>query len=510
MTQDQRAAFEAQIELPPLPEWSKMDNLANLVPSEIRQCIAEYARQAVAEAIARDRQQQYRSVYEEGWKDALEWRGRQQRGEPVAAEIMRRVYKDSDEHKQYLTARFGKGSSGVAGESFEWDGHRWAYRYTSFDDAGEYDLLYRPAPQPAEPAKGTGGKAPFDATKGAPTRPTADEAHSALNWIYDHPNSDSYTEFTVLRNFINMWPAEPVNVPNGYLRTLGRLLSWAEAQICLHEETHRGGAIWEICDQCGAKWADDEGGRPEFQWPGEITNARALLARYDRPLCSTDMQRAEKRDAESQPAATPPTSIPRDLLGRIVDEVFDSCCEDTTPIEDIYRVIVRTYGQPAASAEPAMRVRVVYRGEENFPDLVIDWTSASLDALPHGTVVDLHAAPVVASAEPLREAVETAIVRFDLLARNRNHGAVNPAVGAAELRSALNAAPVGNLPKHFGVDLTEDDIKMVRDATLEEAASASVLIRAWAGGDPGLADIQKVILALKTQPRPIISRRTAN
>lgn len=75
-------------------------------------------------------------------------------------------------------------------------------------------------------------------------------------------------------------PAEPVKVPSDDLRTLQNLLSWAEAQICLHEETHRGGAIWEICDQCGAKWADDEGGRPAFERPNEITDARALLAKY--------------------------------------------------------------------------------------------------------------------------------------------------------------------------------------------------------------------------------------
>jgi hypothetical protein len=29
---------------------------------------------------------------------------------------------------------------------------------------------------------------------------------------------------------------------------------------CEHEDTHRGGAIWTICDQCGKRWADDEGG----------------------------------------------------------------------------------------------------------------------------------------------------------------------------------------------------------------------------------------------------------
>lgn len=41
-------------------------------------------------------------------------------------------------------------------------------------------------------------------------------------------------------------------------------LNEIERNTCSHEETHRGGVIWEICDQCGAKWADDEGGKPEF------------------------------------------------------------------------------------------------------------------------------------------------------------------------------------------------------------------------------------------------------
>ncbi|MGB6105685.1 MAG: hypothetical protein WBF88_17720 [Pusillimonas sp.] len=40
MTQDYK--------LPPLPEWSKMDNLAGLVPSEIRKCLNEHARAAIA------------------------------------------------------------------------------------------------------------------------------------------------------------------------------------------------------------------------------------------------------------------------------------------------------------------------------------------------------------------------------------------------------------------------------------------------------------------------------
>ncbi|CZZ72932.1 TPA: hypothetical protein OMS93_002689 [Enterobacter hormaechei] len=51
-----------------------------------------------------------------------------------------KVYKNSDDHAAYLKAR----SDGARnGQSFEWAGHRWAHEVTSFDDAGEYDLLYR-------------------------------------------------------------------------------------------------------------------------------------------------------------------------------------------------------------------------------------------------------------------------------------------------------------------------------------------------------------------------------
>jgi len=41
---------------------------------------------------------------------------------------------------------------------------------------------------------------------------------------------------------------------------LRRLLDYVDIETCVHEETHRGGLIWTICDSCGRKWADDEGG----------------------------------------------------------------------------------------------------------------------------------------------------------------------------------------------------------------------------------------------------------
>lgn len=65
---------------------------------------------------------------------------------------------------------------------------------------------------------------------------------------------------------------------------LNLLVSFADNQICRHEETHRGGLIWEICDFCGAKWADDEGGKPEFVEPKEIKNAYRVLGEIEKSL----------------------------------------------------------------------------------------------------------------------------------------------------------------------------------------------------------------------------------
>ncbi|HHM8948077.1 TPA: hypothetical protein ACRNDK_002288, partial [Pseudomonas aeruginosa] len=67
---------------------------------------------------------------------------------------------------------------------------------------------------------------------------------------------------------------------NKALDLLHGLVREVERKTCGHEETHRGGAIWEICDSCGAKWADDEGGKPEFAWPESVEKARAFLATH--------------------------------------------------------------------------------------------------------------------------------------------------------------------------------------------------------------------------------------
>jgi predicted amidohydrolase YtcJ len=46
---------------------------------------------------------------------------------------------------------------------------------------------------------------------------------------------------------------------------------------CQHEDTYRGGSIWEICSACGMKWADDMGGKPEWEDPEEWVAADRFL-----------------------------------------------------------------------------------------------------------------------------------------------------------------------------------------------------------------------------------------
>ena len=68
------------------------------------------------------------------------------------------------------------------------------------------------------------------------------------------------------------------SVPGCWKQLVQELVRELERNTCAHEETHRGGFNWEICDMCGAKWADDKGGKPEFKWPDAVEKARAMLA----------------------------------------------------------------------------------------------------------------------------------------------------------------------------------------------------------------------------------------
>ena len=59
--------------------------------------------------------------------------------------------------------------------------------------------------------------------------------------------------------------------------SLAKLVAYLDSITCTHEDAHRGGTIWTICDGCGAKWADDEGGFVPHVDAPEVAGARALI-----------------------------------------------------------------------------------------------------------------------------------------------------------------------------------------------------------------------------------------
>ena len=63
------------------------------------------------------------------------------------------------------------------------------------------------------------------------------------------------------------------------LDILKGVTEYAARNTCMHEETYRGGSIWEICSMCGKRWADDRGGKPvdAHELPKEIAAAYDLI-----------------------------------------------------------------------------------------------------------------------------------------------------------------------------------------------------------------------------------------
>lgn len=98
------------------------------------------------------------------------------------------------------------------------------------------------------------------------------------------------------------------DVINSAVEAIQGLLKFAP--VCYHTNTHRGGSIWEICDDCGAEWADDRGGKPEYEDPAEVEAA----------LIAIDSLEAAKRglDKESWIDAE---QISRERI--IADEIVD-------------------------------------------------------------------------------------------------------------------------------------------------------------------------------------------
>lgn len=90
-------------------------------------------------------------------------------------------------------------------------------------------------------------------------------------------------------------PPSPQPAGGEWIETMQALVRHIESETCTHEETHRGGAIWEICDGCGMQWSDDRNPRTPFEWPKCVEDARAMLAASPKPQqADTDRQSGEE------------------------------------------------------------------------------------------------------------------------------------------------------------------------------------------------------------------------
>lgn len=70
-----------------------------------------------------------------------------------------------------------------------------------------------------------------------------------------------------------------MNITDQLARALAEAVKDASLVICLHEETFRRGAIWNVCVGCGAMWADDES-KPIPRQPDWYAPAIQALAAY--------------------------------------------------------------------------------------------------------------------------------------------------------------------------------------------------------------------------------------
>lgn len=96
--------------------------------------------------------------------------------------------------------------------------------------------------------------------------------------------------FKVQDDSTALWISRGVDIIT-YLQERERVLTEAldnaikeiERNTCTHEDTHRGGAIWTICEGCGMKWADDEGGFQPYQDSELLIRLRAALNQQVKP-----------------------------------------------------------------------------------------------------------------------------------------------------------------------------------------------------------------------------------
>jgi hypothetical protein len=98
--------------------------------------------------------------------------------------------------------------------------------------------------------------------------------------------SDSDERTTAVQRSDERSTPQPAELLRQARDALAGLLSRDTRNTCQHENTHRGGVLWTICDDCDAKWADDRGGMPEWKDPPEWVRADEAIAALDAALAA--------------------------------------------------------------------------------------------------------------------------------------------------------------------------------------------------------------------------------
>ena len=157
-------------------------------------------------------------------------------------------------------------------------------RWMQFPDS-EYIAPDTGPPSSVIPAAAVGEDRPYGV--GADYSVTALLIQTFERWLEMGPNAQphypggnrpwSTGDLKWMIEQLSALPTPSEGLTERYRAALRALLERDMRKTCQHDETHRGGFLWEICDQCGAKWADDEGGKPEWRDPVEWTDAIALL-----------------------------------------------------------------------------------------------------------------------------------------------------------------------------------------------------------------------------------------
>ncbi|HFS0754881.1 TPA: hypothetical protein ACHYZ8_005009 [Pseudomonas aeruginosa] len=274
---------------------------------------------------------------------------------------------------------------------------------------------------------------------------------------------------------------------NKALDLLHGLVREVERKTCCHEETHRGGAIWEICDSCGAKWADDEGGKPEFAWPESVEKAREFLATHpaveqaggdrwdalqsimewtaaenipdDRKLC---LIRNAARAALAQPS---PKCAACNGTG-LIDDGEITCSEGGIPYENGPVKCVKDCpdckAQPSPAQAEAERPEVVARVVHSNP--VVLGQCGPLNANDELMTVAQHAASVARWAE-----------MFNRVEQQRDAALVE----VERLRES-KGDPVGSLEKCMKVMYERDEHAKRLEAALARVAELETALEPFA------------------------------